>query len=230
MTGMSQRWHRGESTIPHSRPVKTRTVIAVLLALAATAAVAIAVVTANTGEGDDQAVVSGSQGRYRGSEPPGAFRLPAFTLRDHTGELVDSRDLRGKVVLLTFLDSQCEDACPVIARQVGLTVDLLTRSERDEVEAIAISTDPAEDTPRSIRRFLDRQDALGKLRFLVGEDKRLRPLWKRLHVLSSLESGRDELHSAPVRVYDRRGLWVSTQHPGADLTPENLAYDIRLAL
>ncbi|MGH2948520.1 MAG: SCO family protein [Solirubrobacteraceae bacterium] len=100
----------------------------------------------------------------------------------------------------------------------------------DVMEAVAISTDPAEDTPRSIRRFLGRQDALGKLRFLDGEERELRWLWSRLGVLSSLESGRDDLHSAPVRVYDRRGVWVTTQHPGADLTPRNLAHDIRIAL
>jgi protein SCO1 len=207
-----------------------RTTLTVLVGLAATIAVAIAVLAADTGDGGGQGAVGAPPGTYRGSEPPAELRLPAFALRDHAGEVVRSRDLRGKVVLLTFLDSQCEDACPVIARQVGLTVDLLARAEREEVEAIAISTDPAEDTPRSIRRFLIRQDALGKLRFLVGDEQALRSLWKRLAILSSLESGRDDLHSAPVRVYDRRGLWVSTQHPGADLTPENLAHDVRLAL
>jgi protein SCO1/2 len=208
-----------------------RTTLAVLVGLAAAAAVAIAVVVADTGgDGGGQRVIGASPGAYRGSEPPADLRLPTFDLRDHTGQVVRSKELRGKVVLLTFLDSQCEDACPVIARQVGLTVDLLTRAEREQVEAIAISTDPGEDTPRSIRRFLTRQDALGKLRFVVGDEQALRALWKRLAILSSLESGKDDLHSAPVRVYDRRGLWVSTQHPGADLTPESLAHDIRLAL
>lgn len=218
------------STIPLGErwDVKRRVVAAVLLGVAA--AVAIAVVAASTGDGGDQARLGAPGGPYRGSEPPADLRLPAFALRDYTGEVVRSRNLRGKVVLLSFLDSQCEEACPVIARQVGLTIDILTRAERQEVEAIAISTDPAEDTAHSIRRFLARQDALGKLRFLVGEEQKLRPLWKELEILSSLESGRDDLHSAPVRVYDRRGIWVSTQHPGADLTPQNLAHDIRIAL
>jgi hypothetical protein len=37
------------------------------------------------------------------------------------------------------------------------------------------------------------------------------------------------MHSAPVRVYDGRGRWRSTLHPGVDLTPANLAHDLRLA-
>lgn len=39
-----------------------------------------------------------------------------------------------------------------------------------------------------------------------------------------------DMHSAPVRIYDRDGLWVSTLHARADLTPENLAHDIEAAL
>ncbi len=180
---------------------------------------------------------SGSRGEsrlsadtYRGSEPPARLHMPAFALRDYTGALVRSQDLRGKVVLLTFLDSQCTDACPVIARQIALTFGRLDAEERKRVVPVAISVDPAEDTPRSIRSFLGRQRAIGKLRYLVGSEHGLRRLWKQFGILSSLESGKDTLHSAPVRLYDGTGTWVATQHAGADLTPANLAHDIRAAL
>jgi hypothetical protein len=33
-----------------------------------------------------------------------------------------------------------------------------------------------------------------------------------------------------VRIFDRRGIWVSTLHAGIDLTPANLVHDIRAAL
>jgi len=33
-----------------------------------------------------------------------------------------------------------------------------------------------------------------------------------------------------VRVIDRRGIWVATQHAGVDLTPSNLAHDALEAL
>jgi protein SCO1/2 len=210
-------------------PVKRGVTAAVLLVIAA-GVVGAALGAGAREDGGEAARVSGSQGPYRGSEPPGEMRLPRFVLRDDTGELVRSDDVRGKVVVLTFLDSQCEDACPVIAHEVGRTVDALTSAERGSVEAIAISTDPVEDTPASIRRFLGRQRALGKLRFLDGSERELQRVWSALGILSSLESGKDDLHSAPVRVYDRRGVWVTTQHPGVDLTPDNLAHDIRVAL
>ncbi|HEU0305216.1 MAG TPA: SCO family protein [Gaiellaceae bacterium] len=154
-----------------------------------------------------------------------------FALRDVArGTLVRARDLRGRVVLLTFLDSQCTESCPVIAFQVARGLDHLGADERGQVEAIAISTDPKEDTPATVRAFLRNQHALGELRFVEGPLPELRRVWARFHVLSSLESGKDTLHSAPVRIYDRAGNWVSTLHPGVDLTQANLLHDIGVAL
>ena len=169
-------------------------------------------------------------GQYRGSEPPVRIDLPRFRLPTYRGGYVASEGLRGKVVVFTLLDSQCKEACPIIASVVARTVDRLTPTERSQIRAIAASTDPAEDTRASVHRFLSARRAEGRLDYLVGEVAQLRQLWGELHVLSSLESGNDSLHSAPVRVYDRRLVWVSTLHAGADLTEDNLLHDIRLAL
>jgi cytochrome oxidase Cu insertion factor (SCO1/SenC/PrrC family) len=172
------------------------------------------------------------EGPYRGSEPPGRIELVDFALRDHAGTLVRSSRLRGKVVLLTFLDSQCTEACPVIAAQVARAFDSLSRAERRRVFAVAISTDPEEDTAASVRAFLRRNRALGKLHYVGGGEPEasLRKMWKRFRVLSSLASGEDALHSAPLRIYNRDGVWVATLHAGVDLSPANVVHDVRVAL
>jgi cytochrome oxidase Cu insertion factor (SCO1/SenC/PrrC family) len=169
-------------------------------------------------------------GRYRGSEPPGRHELPRFSLRNYDGRRVDQNDLRRRIVVLTFLDSQCTDTCPILASQIGQVIGSLRPAERDEVIAVAISTDPSEDTPGAVRAFLEKQRALGKLLYLSGPEPQVRTLWKRFQILSSLESGKDTLHSAPVRIYDRAGVWVATLHAGVDLTEANLLHDIRAAL
>jgi len=171
-------------------------------------------------------------GQYRGSEPPGGVAMSDFTLRNHDGRPVRSADRGGRVTVLTFLDSQCIESCPVIAWTVARTLDALTRNERRGVWAVAISTDPAEDTPRNVRSLLARNRAVGRLLYLGGgqPESELRGIWNEFKVLSSLESGEDALHSAPVRIYDRNGEWVTTLHADADLTEANLAHDIRVAL
>jgi protein SCO1/2 len=155
-----------------------------------------------------------------------------FSLRNYDGRLVRSSDLRGRVTVLTFLDSQCTESCPVIGWTIARTIDGLTPTERLGVQAVAITADPAEDTETSVRSSLARNRALGRLLYLGGgqPERELRGVWKSFAVLSSLESGQDTLHSAPVRIYDRSGTWVATLHAGADLSEANLAHDIRTAL
>jgi protein SCO1/2 len=167
---------------------------------------------------------------YRGSRPPALIRLPDFTLPDYTGEMVSSSELEGKVALITFLDSQCTEACPIIASQIARTLERLRPDEQAQVMSVAISTDPAEDSPTAVREFLRKHRAEGTLRYLVAPVDRLRPVWEDFQIAASFDTGVDTLHSAPVRIYDRDGIWVSTLHAGADLTTENLLHDIRALL
>ena len=173
---------------------------------------------------------SADSGPYRGSEPPAEFELPPFELTSYGGGRVASETLAGNVVLLTILDAQCTDVCPILASVIAGTIDRLTTAERRQVRAIGISGDPAEDTPAAARQFLSARRAVGRLDYLLGSEAQLRPLWTALQILPSLDSGQDSVHSAPLRIYDRSGVWVATLHAGVDLSEENLLYDIRTAL
>ena len=173
---------------------------------------------------------SATTGLFRGSEAPARFPMPAFSLHDYTSATVSSASLRGHVIVLTFLDTKCKEACPIIAGQLARTAALLTAAERRQVDFVAITSDPRVDTPAAIRAFLRRHQALGTVRYLSGPISTLRKLWHSFQILSALESGNADTHSAPVRIYSREGIWLATQHAGADLTPDNLAHDIRVAL
>jgi protein SCO1/2 len=198
-----------------------RAVAVVVVSAAALAAAAAAAVLAF---GDRSSAPA-----YRGSSPPVGLELPEFTLRDEAGRLVEVESLDDKAVLVTFLDSQCREACPLIAGHVGRALDRLGAENRSRIAALAITTDPAEDTPASAAAFLRRYGAQGQLRYLLGSERELRPVWRAFAVLPSADTGRDDMHSAPVRIYDRSGTWVSTLHAGADLSPESVAHDLRLA-
>jgi cytochrome oxidase Cu insertion factor (SCO1/SenC/PrrC family) len=212
-----------------ARSNQRKLILVTASALAGLSVVAVVVALAGRG-GGSRAAGSGDEGPYRGSEPPARITLPDFDLPSYRAGRVSAGELRGRVVLLTLLDSQCTDACPILASVIARTVDRLSREERAQVRALAITGDPAEDTPASVRRFLAARRAEGRLDYLLGEERELRPLWTELQLLPSLDTGRDTLHSAPLRIYDREGVWVATLHAGADLSEENLLHDIRTAL
>jgi protein SCO1 len=167
---------------------------------------------------------------FRGSRPPAGEVAADFRLRSYTGRDVRMADLRGKVVALTFLDAQCTESCPLIAAAAPRARALLTPEEQARVAFLAISTDPPEDTPAAVRAFLRRYKADGTLDYLVGPERQVRRTWSDYGVLASELSGSDSLHSAPVRIYEPGGEWVSTLSAGRDLTPRNLAHDLRAAL
>jgi cytochrome oxidase Cu insertion factor (SCO1/SenC/PrrC family) len=167
---------------------------------------------------------------YRGGTPPHGVHIPVFSLRSYRGNVLRTRDLHGKVVLVTFLDTKCTEKCPIIASQIGAALPLLPESAQRQVLALAVSVDPRVDSPRSFRRFLRRRHAVGKLDFLLGSVRKLRPVWDAFHIVPAADTGDADVHSADARVFDRRGIWVTTFHPGIDLTPRNLAHDLLTAL
>jgi cytochrome oxidase Cu insertion factor (SCO1/SenC/PrrC family) len=171
----------------------------------------------------------GGEPDFRGSEPPEGLAMPEFSVDVRDGSTVSTSGLRGKAVAVTFLDTQCTEACPVVAAQMGQAMRLLGSDRRDTV-ALAFSVDPVNDTPARIRSFLARFGAVDAIRYVDGSVADLRPVWSGFKILPSHDTGESNMHSAPVRVYDKEGRWRSTLHPGVDLTAANLAHDLRAAL
>lgn len=166
---------------------------------------------------------------YRGSIPPSGIHLPGFTLCDQHGDVVQSRSLRGRIVVMTFLETKCKSACPFIAGRIGIAFRQMSPDERRGVTTLALSMNPEDDTPASARTFLSRERAVPFVRYLLGSERQLRPTWNAFHVLAALDTGDADTHSASVRIYNRDGEWVSNLHVGVDLTTRNLTHDIATA-
>lgn len=167
-------------------------------------------------------------GAFRGSLPPGGIKAPAFALRDQRGRRVTDADLHGRAAVITFLDTRCREQCPIIATQIGRGLALLPADERRDVVALAITVDPKHDSRRAALAFLRRRRVERSLRFLIGSRAQLEPVWQAFSVMPA--AGDADIHSAPVRIFDRKGVWVSTLSAGVDLTPANLAHDVHEAL
>ena len=166
---------------------------------------------------------------YRGSIPPPGIRAPDFTLRDYRGQSVTMSKLRGVVVLLSFVDSKCTQKCPIVTSVIAQAMKQLPAKARHQVVALLMSVDPKVDNFLSIRRFLARRRALA-LSYLVGPVPEMRTIWKAYGIVAAADSGNADVHSSDVRIFDRHGIWVSTQHAGEDLTATNLEHDVELAL
>jgi len=159
-------------------------------------------------------------GGFAGSLRP-AIPPQDFALRDETGRRVSLSDFRGRVTVLTFLYTTCEDTCPVTATTIRGALDDLGH----DVPTLAVSVDPANDTARSARRFLsERRLTGGRMRFLLGDRAQLAPVWDGYGIRPQ---GEDFEHSAYVLLIDRAGR-QRVSFPIAKLTSEGLVHDIRV--
>jgi protein SCO1 len=211
--------------------VKRERLLIAIAAIGVAIAVSLVVVVLVAARGSDrQPQASGPpSGPYRGSEPPAHLAAAGFRLRSYRGRVVSLRAQRGKVVLLSFVDTKCTEKCPIVTSVMAQAYRLLGSAERRQVVPLLISVEPHADTPANVRRFLARRRALA-LDYLIGSVPQLRPVWKAYGILAAVDTGNADIHSSDVRVIDRRGIWVATQHAGVDLTAQNLAHDALEAL
>jgi protein SCO1/2 len=185
------------------------------LTLCAAAAVA-GVFVASRGD-DRTAAAVGPSGWAGFVRPPGAT-APDFTLRDQDGKPATMAEYRGRPVAVTFVYSTCEDTCPALVDQVRGALD----DSGADVPLLAVSVDPANDTPARARRFLNERRMTGRARFLLGSERELAPVWKGYGV----QPQEGELdHSATVVLVDAEGR-QRVGFPHDQLTPEALAHDI----
>jgi cytochrome oxidase Cu insertion factor (SCO1/SenC/PrrC family) len=142
-----------------------------------------------------------------GNTAPLNLVAPAFTLTDQAGHQVSLASLRGKVVLLTFLDPVCTSDCPLIAQEFRAAGRLL-RGRSRQVELVAIVANPVYRTLACTRAF-DRQEGLAGVRnwlFLTGPLARLQQAWKSYGVAAEiLPAGGMIAHNDIAYVIDAAG-------------------------
>jgi protein SCO1/2 len=204
-------------------------VVTALVALGGIVAATIASRSDNDGPAAKVTDISGATGPvppFKGAVRPAHARAPGFSLRDQDGRLVRLRDLRGKVVALSPMYTICRDTCPLVAQQIKAAILDLPATERRDVVALALSVDPAHDTPKRAKHFLVSRHVDGYLDFLLGSSGELRPVW---HGYGFAPQTVTHEHNSYVVLIDRRGR-QRVGFPTGELTPEALAHDLRRLL
>ena len=162
-------------------------------------------------------------GGFAGAQLPPGVPATDFALRDQDGRRARLSDYAGRVVILTFLYSTCQDTCPLIAQTIRGGLDHLGRT----VPVLAVSVDPTQDTPLNAQRFLVKQSLVGRMRFLLGSRTELAPIWRAFGIAPQTpgQASRSN-HSVDTVLVDGSGR-PRVGYQSDLLTPEALAHDAR---
>ena len=135
----------------------------------------------------------------------GERRAPTFERRDQNGDRVSLAAQRGRPVLLTFLDSLCEEQCPIEGRQLGIMLRGMAPADRPTL--VVVSVDPPGDTPASIREAMASWRLAGPWRWhwLRGTKRELEAVW-RDYGITVEPATNDIMHGLALYLIDRRGF------------------------
>jgi cytochrome oxidase Cu insertion factor (SCO1/SenC/PrrC family) len=132
-----------------------------------------------------------------GSSGPMDTQAPGFTLTSQTGRQVSLTSLRGKVVLLTFLDPVCTTDCPIIAQEMR-AADTLLGAKAGKVELVAVVANPTY-LSMALTAAFTRQEGLDQVPnwlYLTGPLSQLQAVWHNYGVqVENLPAGAMSAHN-----------------------------------
>jgi protein SCO1/2 len=108
----------------------------------------------------------------------GRAQAPTFTLHDQSDRKWSLTSARGRVVVLTFYNRNCNDICPVLGAEIDQARTLLGNSA-GKVDFIVVNTDPNHFGVTALPPALNVPHLLGstEVKFLTGALSQLKPVW-----------------------------------------------------
>lgn len=108
--------------------------------------------------GDNVAEVSGTEKRKSAIVLDNPKPKPDLVLKDTEGKPYDLlKETKGRPTLVYFGYTYCPDVCSLVMSNVAIAEAKLSPAEREKLRVVFVTTDPARDTPKRMRAWLDGQ-------------------------------------------------------------------------
>jgi protein SCO1 len=112
--------------------------------------------------------------------PAGRVRAPGFALRDENGASFSLASLRGRPVLVTFIDPLCRDYCPTEAKRLTQAAAELPPASRPAI--VAVSVNVYGNAAHILRQDRAKWNLGRDWRWGVGDAAALARIWKAYHI------------------------------------------------
>ena len=163
----------------------------------------------------------------RGSDLPVIGSAPGFELISQDGRQLSLRELRGKVVVVTFMFATCADACPLLTARLSTVRKRMGTDFGSRVVFVSVTVDPAHDTPEVLRQYADLHGALVPgWSFVTGPPEAIRAVATGYGVVYGGKTGGAIDHTFLTSVVDSGGD-LRVQYVGTRFEVDELLKDIR---
>lgn len=155
---------------------------------------------------------------------------PEFTLTSQDGNRLSLRDLRGKVVAVTFIYTSCADTCPLLTAKMAGLQARLGADFGPKVVFVSITVDPERDTPEILKHYAETHGAKAAgWAFLTGAPTEIREVARRYGIYYKKTARGDVDHTFLTSLIDQSGT-LRVQYLGVQFDPDELLRDLRTLL
>jgi protein SCO1/2 len=155
---------------------------------------------------------------------------PEFTLTNQDGKRLTFKDLRGKVLAVTFIFASCADTCPLLTAKMVDIQNRLGSEFGPRVYFVSITVDPQHDTPDVLKRYAEAYKAnLAGWTFLTGTPAEIQDVAKRYGIYAKKNSRGDVDHTFLTSIVDQNGT-LRVQYMGVKFNPDEMLRDLQSLL
>jgi cytochrome oxidase Cu insertion factor (SCO1/SenC/PrrC family) len=153
-------------------------------------------------------------------------QAPGFTLTDQAGRTIGLSALRGKVVVLEFMDPHCTDICPIVSQEFVDAYHQLGPAA-GKVAFIAINVNQYHKSVADVAAF-SRQEGLNTVpswHFFTGSVSALKKVWHDYNIaVQAPNPDADIIHTSALYFIDPQGREAFLASPMVDHTKKGTAY------
>jgi protein SCO1/2 len=152
---------------------------------------------------------------------------PEFTLTNQDGKRLALKELRGKVLAITFIFASCVDTCPLLTAKLAGIQKRLGSDFGSKVHFVSITVDPERDTPEVLKRYAEAYKAnLSGWAFMTGSQAEIREVAKRYGIYYKKTPRGDVDHTFLTSLIDQKGI-LRVQYMGVKFNPDEMLRDIQ---
>ena len=140
-----------------------------------------------------------------GGFPMAGNPAPGFNLIDQFGHSVTLSSLRGREVVLAFIDSRCTSLCPLTAEIMYDARARLGSSAGSRVALVAINANPTATSIAVVQAWSIKHGMLHQWLFLTGTAKQLQSVYRLYNVYDQVSSGGQVVHDPVMFIIDAKG-------------------------
>jgi len=158
--------------------------------------------------------------------PLAKLQAPGFTFTDQRGRTMSLASLRGKVVVLEFMDPHCTDICPIVSQEfVDAYHELGAQKNKIVFAAINVNQYHASVADMAAYSAQHQLNTVPAWHFFTGPLAALKTAWRDYDIQVEAPSpNADIIHTSAVYFIDSRGAERFLATPMADHTANGTAY------